>query len=100
MLMFISILLAGVIVVVLMGAIASTIEPGQQPPVQPRVAVSPSRFFGGDIAPVTDQAPVPTELLLSQIERHVRLEQVAAERFVNLPTPESLRSLSESPFVN
>lgn len=56
------------------------------------------QFFAPDV-----QAPpqrVPIEALLLQIERHVRLEQAAAESFHYAPTPESLHSRSASPLVH
>jgi hypothetical protein len=100
MLMFFSILLASVIVFALFAAIASAAEPARKPPLQLRLAAEPSKFFAGDVIPVTDGTSLPAEMVLSQIERHIRLEQAAAERFVNMPTPESLHSPTASPFVN
>jgi hypothetical protein len=44
--------------------------------------------------------PVPLDLLLLQIERHVRLEQAAAESFHETPTGQSLHSRTTSPLVN
>jgi len=49
---------------------------------------------------VTPQARVALDALLSQVEHHVRLEQAAAESFVELPTPESLHSRTRSPLVH
>ena len=46
------------------------------------------------------QPRVPIEALLAQIENHVRLEQAAAESFVEFPTPALLHSKTSSPFVN
>jgi hypothetical protein len=43
---------------------------------------------------------IPIEALLAQIEKHVRLEQAAAESFVEFPTPAMLHSKTTSPFVN
>jgi hypothetical protein len=43
---------------------------------------------------------VPIEVLLMQIERHVRLEQAAAESFLDFPTPQSLHSQTTSPLVH
>jgi hypothetical protein len=64
-----------------------------------RPAVQPvkSRFFGeGAVAP----ASIPIEALLLQIQNHVRLEQAAAESFVEFPTPALLHSKTISTFVN
>jgi len=40
---------------------------------------------------------VPLETLLSQIERHVRLEQAAAESFLERPSETALRAPTASP---
>lgn len=56
-----------------------------------------TRFFVEDVPEVSSQVPV--EVLLLQIERHVRLEQAAAESFVDLPTRELLHSRTASPLV-
>jgi hypothetical protein len=45
-------------------------------------------------------ASVPVELLLLQLERHVRLEQAAAESFLMAPTLQSLHSRSSSPLAH
>jgi hypothetical protein len=43
---------------------------------------------------------VPIEVLLLQIENHVRMEQAAAESFLKSPTQTLLHSKTTSPFVN
>jgi hypothetical protein len=43
---------------------------------------------------------VPIEVLLLQLERHVRLEQAAAESFHWCPTPEALHMNTSSPLVH
>ncbi len=43
---------------------------------------------------------VPIEALLLQIERHVQLEQAAAESFHFAPTVEALHSRTMSPLVH
>lgn len=58
----------------------------------------PSRFFVDDRPPQADALPI--EVLRLQIERHVRLEQAAAETFRDFPTAETLRTLTTSPFVH
>jgi hypothetical protein len=78
-----------------------------------RRAAAPPRFFAQDeaapVAPRTPappvgtpvpREPVPLDLLLLQIERHVRLEQAAAESFHETPTGQSLHSRTASPLVN
>ena len=64
-----------------------------------RRAAVPTRFFVAE--PVRVPPPmVPIEVLLLQIERHVRLEQAAGESFVCAPTPESLHCRTSSPLMN
>jgi hypothetical protein len=62
------------------------------------------RFFADGVqAPLAASAgpqQVPLEVLLLQIERHVRLEQAAAESFLEAPTAASLHSRTTSPLVH
>ena len=44
--------------------------------------------------------PLPLQALLLQIENHVRLEQAAAESFIDYPSAALLHSKTASPFVN
>lgn len=63
-------------------------------------AVAPTRFFS-DTAVISAAIPqVPIEVLLLQIENHVRLEQAAAESFLAFPSQAQLHSKTNSPFVN
>jgi hypothetical protein len=64
-----------------------------------RLLTLPSRFFVDDRPPQA-HAALPIEVLRLQIERHVRLEQAAAEAFRDFPTAETLRTLTTSPFVH
>lgn len=59
----------------------------------------PPRFFVDDRVP-QPPPPLPIEVLRLQIERHVRLEQAAAETFRDYPTIETLRTLTTSPLVH
>lgn len=61
--------------------------------------LGPPRFFLGE-RPAASTPRVPIEVLLLQIERHVRLEQAAAESFLDSPTPKSLHSRTTSPLVH
>jgi hypothetical protein len=95
--------LVAVIVSALVFAAAVRPDSGVSPlPDAPHV-VDTSRFFVQDItrphrlAPVP---PVPIEVLLLQIERHVRLEQAAAESFHLRPTSEALHMHTMSPLVH
>lgn len=61
--------------------------------------IGPPRFFLQEKVPAS--APrVPIEVLLLQIERHVRLEQAAAESFLDSPTTKSLHTRTTSPLVH
>jgi len=92
---------------------AATREERQQPaPRAEKRPAEPQRFFvqgenatappGVDIPgiDVPSPGPVPIDTLLLQIERHIRLEQAAAESFHNRPTGESLHTRTASPLVN
>jgi hypothetical protein len=73
--------------------------------VDERLAAVPERFFVRDVAPEPVVAPrpipkVPVEVFLAQIERHIRLEQAAAESFLSAPSPESLHGRTVSPLVH
>jgi hypothetical protein len=61
--------------------------------------VMPPRFFSDEKA-LTLMQRVPIEVLLAEIERHVRLEQAAAESFLHSPTVESLNSRTMSRLVH
>src|SRR5512142_3159349 len=71
--------------------------------VRPEQALplAPPRFFIEDRTPAPAPAAlasprVPIEVLLLQIERHVRLEQAAAESFLDSPTTKSLHTRTTS----
>ena len=72
-----------------------------QPDLRPVKAVVPGRFFTDKVMPPTAPRPhVPTEVLLTQIENHVRLEQAAAESFLESPSHAQLHTKTISAFVN
>jgi hypothetical protein len=64
-------------------------------------AVPRARFFV-DPRPLQDPAwtSLPIEALLLQIENHVRLEQAAAESFLESPNASLLHSRTTSPLLN
>ena len=68
--------------------------PDEQP-----LPLAPPRFFLADRAPIASPR-VPIEVLLLQIEQHVRLEQAAAESFLDSPTIKSLNLRTTSPLVH
>jgi hypothetical protein len=87
------------------GAATRTEEPSlgaqRKPEVAKAAAAAPARFFVSPaVLPVAAHARVPLEALLLQIESHVRLEQAAAESFLQTPTPALLHSRTISPLVN
>ena len=72
--------------------------------ISPEPASVPARrhFFAENVTPNTrGNGPlVPIEVLLAQIENHVRLEHAAAESFLEAPGTDLLHSKTISPFVN
>jgi len=79
---------------------AAVHDPSPTPRLEDERLLSlPSHFFVDDRAPQAHPA-LPIEVLRLQIERHVRLEQAAAEAFRDSPTAETLRTLTTSPFVH
>jgi len=65
-------------------------------------AAAPTRFFVNPrpVLPMAAQSAGPIEALLLQIENHVRLEQAAAECFLETPNASLLHSRTISPLVN
>lgn len=66
----------------------------------PRPAVAVPQFFAGETLGTPESSRVPIEVLLLQIDRHVRLEQAAAEAFHAFPNVESLHSRTTSPLIH
>ena len=65
------------------------------------VRAAPAHFFVAQpVLPIAARTRVPTEALLLQIENHVRLEQAAAECFLESPDASLLHSRTTSPLVN
>ncbi len=78
-----------------------------QPELPVVKAVAPARFFSDHVSAQPPVPPVvqpwqqvPIEVLLLQLENHVRLEQAAAESFIEFPTHALLHSKTTSPFMN
>lgn len=85
------------------GAATRTESPSSpvQPELRPTKAAVAGRFFGDQVVPPVVQRPqLPTEVLLAQIENHVRLEQAAAESFLESPSHAQLHTKTTSAFVN
>lgn len=77
-------------------------SPSETPqPALPVLKAVPERFFSPRVMPeIPVHTQVPIEVLLQQIENHVRVEQAAAESFVQFPTQAHLHTKTPSPFVN
>lgn len=72
----------------------------RQAEIKPTVTLPVPRFFADSKHADAPRPRVPVEVLLMEIERHVRLEQAAAESFCVAPTAASLHSPTTSQFVN
>ncbi|HEY2017393.1 MAG TPA: hypothetical protein VGH38_28000 [Bryobacteraceae bacterium] len=73
--------------------------PAEAKPV--KAAVADARFFAATpTIPVSALNRIPIEALLLQIENHVRLEQAAAECYLQSPNPSLLHSRTVSTLVN
>jgi hypothetical protein len=85
-------------------AFGAATRPAARPevPVRPALDLAPERFFGESVGHRTShrQPHVPLEVLLLQIEQHVRLEQAAAESFICLPSSEALNCRTQSPLTH
>ena len=58
---------------------------------------APSTFFADG---KMDSPPVSVDVLLLQIESHVRMEQAAVESFLAMPSVEALHTKTLSPLVH
>jgi hypothetical protein len=75
-------------------------ELGAGVPAQVRPpSYAPPQFFA-EHAGQQAASQVPIEVLLLQLERHIRVEQAAAEAFLHYPTAESLHMRTTSPLVH
>lgn len=92
----------GVVVCALLFAAATRQESPRavRRPADAVTAAAPRFFVDLEVDPAIVRTQVPVEALLLQIERHVRLEQAAAESFQFTPTPESLHMTTMSPLVH
>ena len=85
---------------------AATRGEPSNPVVQPELAVaeaaSPVLALQDRVAApaIETSRQVPIEVLLLQIENHVRLEQAAAESFIGFPSHTLLHSKTTAKFVN
>jgi hypothetical protein len=100
--MFLSIMLTSLLGVLIAAVLfkAAIREPYALPPVEESRPQVPSRFFADDTPRVRPMLRPDLEVLVLQIERHVRLEQAAAEAFHDFPSREALRMPTLSPLVH
>jgi hypothetical protein len=102
--MFLTILLASV--PVLLFCLLAAADANRKPePKTPEIhldssTMPPSRFFGETPSRLNRVGELPVELMVSQIERHVRLEQAAAEIYLQGPNRERLHSRATSTTLN
>jgi hypothetical protein len=83
-------------------------QPAAAQPEQKQVVVPvATQFFTDSPIPAlparrvrSRQEQVSLAALLAQIENHIRLEQAAAESFVESPTPTVLQTKTTSTFIN
>jgi len=98
MLMFLSILSMSVLALAVCAAAFSLATGGvRQPESRPerRPVVEPPQFFAAPPARPRPDPQIPLEMLLGDIERHIRLEQAAAEAFLAGPTLDGLHERPE-----
>jgi hypothetical protein len=103
MLMFLTILSMSLLALVLCAAAfaAATSTDGRAETQPARtIALDPPRFFARPSERPSDGSLVPIEVLLREVERHVRLEQAAAEAYLDRPTREALHSPTRSSLAN
>lgn len=73
----------------------------QSVPLDEMVYLGAPRFFADRPTPASPPpVGVPIEVLLLQIQRHVQLEQAAAESFHHFPTAQALHVPTLSPLVH
>jgi hypothetical protein len=77
-------------------------EPAERPVLEIRPEAGRPAFFGHPVPHRSSNiaSTVPVEVLLLQLERHVRLEQAAAESFHLCPTTAALHMRTASPLVH
>lgn len=96
MALVLSVLAAGVSAAAFAAATRGVDEP--LAPTAEAPAAGVPRFFAD--ARNVAQRELDTVGMVLQIERHIRLEQAAAEEFLALPTAASLHSRTASPLAN
>jgi hypothetical protein len=103
MVTFLSLMILSLLAVALCAAAfaaATRGEPRPEAPPDRQLVLERPRFFAAPATKPAEPAVLPVEVLVSQIERHVRLEQAAAENYLDLPTRDALHSRTASPLLN
>lgn len=98
--MAVALSLLGVAVSAVMFAAATRDERAREESVPIGLATLSDEHFFADDRVHAGRSAVPIEALRLQIERHVRLEQAAAEAFHQMPTHEALHVQTMSPLVH
>lgn len=98
LLMAVAMTLMGVVVSGVLFAAATNEGDAVETPAEASLTV-PSGFFA-EGRPTLASPPVSVEVLLLQIEGHVRMEQAAVESFLARPTVEALHTPTLSPLVH
>ena len=81
--------------------LASSDEGEEGPPEQPhRVSLQPGDLLPNDPPSLIPTSRLPSDLLMLQLERHIRLELAAAEGFLDSPTTEMLHAPTSSPLTH
>ena len=104
MMMFLALLSISLLLVAVLSLMLYGVAPREPeaPPIRPAAATRPEvpRFFGDDLAPANPAPRIPIDVVLARVERHARLEQAAAESFVEIPAAETLHRPTVSRFEN
>ena len=102
MVMFLMVLAMGMLGFAVCAALLNAAAPARGMEREPAQPADHPQFF---VQPPAAAVPrpendVPVDVLLAQLERHIRLEQAAAESFVQAPTAASLHGRTASPLMH
>jgi len=104
--MFLMIVCMSLFALGIMAAAFGAATRSEEPPPQPKlshesaVALPPAQFFVDyTVSPKVTETQVPVEMLLLQIENHIRLEHAAANSFLAAPSPALLHSKTVSQLI-
>lgn len=96
---FVSVFVGGVSALLLVAA--ERAQAPMQRPEAPRPMVEPTHFFLSEPTRRATRTPaIPIDLLVSQIDGHVRLEHAAMEAFLQNPDVQALHSRTTSTLVH